>query len=126
MYKPLAPCPGCHRHVRAAEGACPFCGATLVVAHTVPSATTRLARGAMFVFASSIAACGASTEPEPVTADTGAAADSRTDALLDYGNIAPPYGIPPTDSGADDGTVDDTGGTMAKYGAPPIPDASTD
>lgn len=108
--------------MRAADRACPFCGVALVALQTVPSAAGRLARGALFVFASSVTACGGSTVSEPT--DTGAA-DSRAD-VLDTGNIAPPYGIPPEDTGTSDGTVDDTGAPMAKYGAPPIPDSSTD
>ena len=121
MYKPLAPCPGCRRHVRAAEGGCPFCGAVLVVA-PIPNAATRLARGALFVFASSVTACGGSTASEPTIAETG----SDT-SVLDTGSAASLYGAPAIDSGAaDDGTVDDTGGPMTKYGAPPEPDTSTD
>jgi len=121
MYQALAPCPACRRHVRAAEGACPFCAASLGTPQLVPGAAGRLARGAVFVFASSVIGCGASTSGEPIPADTGSATDTRAD----YGNIAPPYGVP-ADTGTDDGTVDDTGSPMTKYGAPPIPDASTD
>jgi hypothetical protein len=121
MYRPLAPCPSCHRHVRASDGSCPFCGTGLTVVATVPSATSRLTRGALFAFASSVVACGGTTAPEP--GDTGAA-DTRMvvdtmqlDTLsTDTGNIAPPYGIPPEE---DTGVVDDTGGPMAEYGAPP-------
>lgn len=136
MYQPLTPCPSCRRHVRAADGACPFCRSAIDPTRVVPSASRRLARGAVFVFASSVAACGGSTEPEPgsvtdtgaVATDTGgksdssSTADSFTDTALDTGNVAPPYGIPPDDTGVvSDGTVDDTGGGMAKYGAPPPP-----
>lgn len=132
MYQPLAPCPSCRRHVRAAEGSCPFCHAAIGDAQIVPSPTKRIARGAVFVFASTLAACGGSTEPEqPIgskdtgtqTGDTSTTVDSNTpaDTSLDTGNVAPPYGIPPTDTGVTDGTVDDTGGGMAKYGAPPPP-----
>jgi len=128
MYTPLAPCPACHRHVRASDGSCPFCGTGLKVVATVPSAVGRLARGALFAFASSVAACGGSTAPEPTTtSDTGSggAADTRGDTAPaldtrsdDTGNVAPPYGIPPDDTGV----VDDTGDPMADYGAPPPPD----
>lgn len=116
-----------------ASGECPFCGAALGTLRVVPSASKRLARGAVFVFASSVAACGGSTESEDPTiktdtgassTDTGAKVDSAlvdTSMGEDTGNVAPPYGIPPEDSGVTDGTVDDTGGGMAKYGAPPPP-----
>jgi len=129
MYQPLAPCPSCHRHVRASAQACPFCGAGLSVVSTVPSASSRLARGALFAFASTLAACGGATEPDPVPGDTGSSVDAKGDdaksdtRIEDTGNIAPPYGIPPMDSGVDDGTVSDTGDPMADYGAPPPPDA---
>jgi len=128
MYRPLAPCPSCHRHVQASEGACPFCAAPLGKPMAVPSLPNvggRLARGALFVFASSVGvvACGSSTDT-PTPTDTG---------VTDTGGPAPAYGAPADtgstvdtgtlDSGATDGTVDDTGGPMPKYGAPPPPDA---
>jgi hypothetical protein len=115
--------------VRAEAGACPFCKAALGTPQLIPGAAGRLARGAVFVFASSVIGCGGSTVGDPVTGDTGAAKDTATasdtaiDTMMpDFGNVAPPYGIPPDDAG----TVDDTGSPMPKYGAPPIPDASTD
>lgn len=146
MYKPLAPCPACRRHVRASDGQCPFCATPLAVLPTVPSAVGRLARGALFAFTSSVVACGGTTAPEPPPGsigDSGSTRDARADAPLDSlpldtGNIAPPYGIPPDDGGVDDtggpmaeygappvdtGLVDDTGDPMADYGAPPTPDA---
>jgi hypothetical protein len=132
MYQPLTPCPSCRRHVRAADGACPFCRSAIDATRVVPSAGKRLARGAVFVFATSAAACGGSTEPEPVITETGGDTSSKTDSVtpidsftdtaLDTGNVAPPYGIPPDDTGVvPDGTVDDSGGGMPKYGAPPTP-----
>ncbi len=80
-------------------------------------------------------ACGGTTAPGPTT-ETGASLDAKSD-VLDTGNVAPPYGIPPDDGGVDDtggpaaeygapprdGSVDDTGDPMADYGAPPPPDA---
>jgi hypothetical protein len=132
MYEPLAPCPGCRRHVRATSAACPFCGARLAALATIPSAKSRLARGALFAFASTVAACGGTTEPDPTATDTGTLADTKSDARgddakddargSDTGGVAPPYGVPVGDSG----TVDDAGDPMADYGAPPPPaDAST-
>jgi hypothetical protein len=101
MYHPMIPCPSCRRHVRAAAS-CPFCAAALPVdARAVPSAGTRLGRGALFAFAVSAAACGGSTESDvPTVTDTGA---SKSDT-----------GTAPTDTG----TVTDTGGPVAAYGAP--------
>lgn len=132
MYQPLTPCPSCRRHVRAADGACPFCRSAIDSSRVVPSAGKRLARGAVFVFATSAAACGGSTEQEPVITEAGADTSSKTDSVtpidsftdtaLDTGNVAPPYGIPPDDTGVvTDGTADDSGGGMPKYGAPPPP-----
>jgi hypothetical protein len=129
MYEPLAPCPSCHRHVRASAGACPFCQTQIHVARVIPSPTTRLARGALFVFASSVAACGGSTAPDTAGDSASSDTSSKTDSvgvdsmgidssMTDTGNVAPPYGIPPEDTGA----VDDTGTPGAKYGAPPPPD----
>lgn len=135
MYRPLAPCPSCHRHVRASEGACPFCAASLGAAVPVAGSAGRMARGALFVFAASVAAsvagCGGSTTDDPAPADTG-----RVD---DGGSLDAMYGAPAdtsvTDTGAagtlygapaDTGIVDDTGSPMPKYGAPPIPDAAAD
>ena len=94
---------------------------------TIPSASQRLARGALFAFASTVAACGGNTAPEP-TVDGGTldakadAADTKTpvvDGLVDdTGGTVAEYGAPPPD-----GSVDDSGDPMADYGAPPPPDA---
>ena len=134
MYEPMIPCPSCRRHVKAA-GACPFCHAALPAdARAVPAASTRLARGALFAFAVSAAACGGSTESDPktVTGDTGTAkADTgtTTDSMVDdTGGTVAAYGAP-----ADTGTVDtgstkdsstkdvlDDGGPAPAYGLPPM------
>ncbi len=125
MYQPLAPCPSCRRHVRAGDqGECPFCAASLTVVGTVPSVVPsvrgRLARGALFAFATSVIASGCSSTE--TTSPGDAAIDTRPGD--DSGGPAPAYGAPADDTGRpDDGTVDDTGTPMAKYGAPPPPDA---
>ncbi len=134
------PCPACRRHVRVDEPRCPFCASALSSERTpVPHARRRLARGAAFVFASTLASasggalvgCGGDVEdPAPARTDAGADAKgdgatadggdtgSATDTGLedtgpeDTGTVAPPYGIPPEDGG----------GGMADYGAPPPPD----
>lgn len=134
MYEPMIPCPSCRRHVKAA-GACPFCHAALPAdARAVPAATTRLARGALFAFAVSTAACGGSTESDPKTvtdtgaakADTGSTSDSVVD---DTGGTVAAYGAPAdtgsvdTGTSSDSGTKDtalDDGGPAPAYGLPPM------
>ncbi|MGZ3421470.1 MAG: hypothetical protein ACXVEF_33775 [Polyangiales bacterium] len=137
MYEPLVPCPGCRRHVRAADGACPFCSAAIDSTRIAPDARTRLSRGALFaVAAASVAIAGCSSDdtktsttdsgvvdtggPAPAygaPADTG----STSDSMDDTGGPVAAYGAPP-----DTGAVDDTGGGMPKYGAPPPPDGGAD
>ena len=50
----LRPCPGCSRHVRVTEGACPFCGVLLEPAFRAAPApippSRRLSRAALFAF----------------------------------------------------------------------------
>ena len=120
MYQPLVPCPGCQRHVRAADRACPFCSAVLpasLAGTAMPAAPPRLSRAAMLAFGASLAlgACGSSS----AATDTGVAQDAQpeatADAVADTGGPAPAYGAPvPTDVGPDD-----NGGSSADYGAPP-------
>jgi hypothetical protein len=65
MATPLRPCPGCLRHVRATEPACPFCRQGLDGAfRSVPSPrapTRRLTRAALFALGATglaASACG--------------------------------------------------------------------
>ena len=123
---PLIPCPSCHRHVRVADTACPFCSSSLPEgARPVPSATTRLGRGALFAFAVSVAACGGTTESEPATdgggTDTGATKDSGSGdtSVTDTGTLSGAYGSPPPDTGVRDTGVTDTGSPAPPYGIPP-------
>ncbi len=50
----LRPCPGCSRHVRVSEGACPFCAASLDASFRAAPApvppSRRLSRAAHFAF----------------------------------------------------------------------------
>jgi hypothetical protein len=50
----LRPCPGCSRHVRVSEGACPFCAASLDASFKATPApmgpSRRLSRAALFAF----------------------------------------------------------------------------
>jgi hypothetical protein len=117
----LAPCPSCHRHVRIAESACPFCGATVALEPVISAriGAQRLGRAAIFTFgavaiASTSAGCSNAMTP---------ASDAGNDAY--YGSIGDVYGAPadagpyPEDAGTDSGL-------SAAYGAPPIDAASED
>ena len=59
----LVPCPGCQRHVRVSEAACPFCSAPLDLASTPAPVlpTRRLGRSALFAFGATLAASLAAT-----------------------------------------------------------------
>lgn len=134
MYQPLAPCPGCSRHVRVADGQCPFCGtafATALAPRPGVAARTRLSRAALFTFAASVGSAGCSsavTNTDASPADTAAVVDQPavvdrpavTDSgPADTGTVVADSGPPPTDAGP----PDDDGGTFAEYGGPPLTDA---
>jgi len=133
MYRPLVPCPDCHRHVHASEDGCPFCGASLprdLAAKAVPGASQRLSRAAAFVFGATVVVSGCSGEvqdgraasgsDEGSTSGGGGGGDPDAGPNDDGGNAAL-YGLPaPRDAGPDG--PDDDGGGMAEYGAPPGPD----
>lgn len=134
-----APCPGCARHVRVSELACPFCahsprGGFVAPPYVPPRRIGRAALLAFRVSAVATTACGSSTglagldaSPEPVVIDAGrsstdaGASDSGHDAGWDAGAIVAEYGGPVFD---DAGT--DAGSVVDLYGAPPDPDASFD
>ena len=81
MANPLVPCAGCGRHVRASESQCPFCGVTLesdLAARAVPSTTARLGRGAMFVFATTVAIGACAPSPGPSDAASPARVAARS------------------------------------------------
>jgi len=117
----LAACTQCRRHIRADEGACPFCGAAANALLTLPGLPGRMSRAAALAFGASLSAlaCGGSAALAP-SSDAGqdvelaqplygapapdaSAADASTpdatdagaqDAGTDTGNIQPPYGAP--------------------------------
>jgi len=134
----LIACAGCARHVRASESVCLFCGEALPASLRARSPrlpTERLGRAATFVFGAAVATsaaigCGDGTSDT----DTDAGPGSGADAGFDAGNIAPPYGLPPEDSGPGDedagpgdedagpGDEDagfDAGNIAPPYGLPP-------
>ncbi len=113
MTSPLFPCPACHRHVRLGSGSCPFCTSALPESpELVPSAPSNaLTRAAIFVFATTVAACSSSqptqtVTQEPVTVATtegdastssgGAVVQSPPGGPTDPGAVAPMYGMPVT------------------------------
>jgi hypothetical protein len=124
MDAPLAPCPGCQRHIRTRESECPFCATILPSDHAmsaVPGTTTRLTRAATFVFGATLAVAGCAS-----TAGSGDGASS--DVPRDYGNAVPPYGLPPPQDVVEDQTTPtdvprdvprDMGNVAPPYGIPP-------
>jgi hypothetical protein len=122
MSIPLVPCPSCARHVRCSEESCPFCKSAIPAGLVpVPRAPHRLARGAAFMFASTlVAVTGCSSDTTTTT--------PPTDAVADDGSPAPKYGLP-SDSAFDADDVLDDGTPVVKYGGPPVdsgPDTTGD
>ena len=117
----LRPCPGCSRHVRVSEGACPFCGTALdssfrAAPVRVPP-SSRLARATLFALGT-----GAAALP-PL-----AALDCSSDGYA----VLPPYGHSPLyDAGeeAQDSALDAGDSAAEDAGSPARdggPDAGTD
>jgi hypothetical protein len=135
----LAPCPSCHRHIRVAEAACPFCGNAVTLEEVVPRGiyAQRLGRAALFTFgaaALTTAGCGTSTTPGDAGTDAAMGLDGAADVAdvghdAYYGSIGDVYGTPDVsflyDAGTDAAVADDANepdaGVHAPYGAPPPP-----
>lgn len=143
MYHPLAPCPRCQRHVRIAEAACPFCGASLGGLVARPDHDFgRLGRAALVAAAAFTAHCdkvapndaGPTTPTTAPTTDVGvdAAPDTQPDAASpDVHESGPADAVPDTQRDArpaipmpapTDGGPHDLGGMHPKYGMPPTLD----
>ena len=154
MTNPLFPCPGCSRHVRVGVARCPFCATAMPAQpdELVPAAPSGgLTRAALFAFATSVAACSGAQPVAPATAATqgegngGVVVASPPVVVVDQGNTAPAYGLPPEpmtpdasaslDATVADAAVDaqgpdvrparpprDPGAMMVRYGAPPPAD----
>ena len=89
----LRPCLSCTRHVRSSEMACPFCGSSLPAAPALmPRSVAGLGRAAIMAFGA-----------VAVATEVGC-------------NVAPAYGLPPVDSGADATFI---GSDDARNGGPP-------
>jgi hypothetical protein len=100
----LVPCPGCHRHVRCEESACPFCGVTLACS------SAKAGSAAAAFLAATLALTGCPDKaPEPVAKYGGPPMDDRAKPVAPVASEAPtqPPQKPPM---------------VQKYGAPPTPD----
>ena len=93
----LVQCTACHRHVRASDSECPFCGAASTEAPRpglrVSAGTTRaviFTVGAALIGAT---ACGGTHSG----GDAGNAGADAGPEEIDSGNVAMPYGAPPAD-----------------------------
>jgi hypothetical protein len=113
----LRPCPGCERHVRRDEEACPFCRRKMASGEGGPPRrwpAGRLGRAAIMAFG--VAAATGGTALAPACGDDGSPpGDSGTSdsGRSDSGT---------NDSGTNDSGTDDAGfdsGMAMPYGAPP-------
>jgi hypothetical protein len=107
----LAACPGCARHVRRTETACPFCGSALSLPPApVRGPLPRLGRTATFAFGAALSTTAAACSTPSTTEDTGP-------ELEDVGfNDVAVYG------GPDAGPADAGGGTTDAPSATDAPD----
>jgi hypothetical protein len=108
----LIPCPGCARHVRASELACPFCTGALPesLRATLPARRPpvgRLTRAALYTFSATsltlAAACGSTTETGSADGSTVDAPGNRDSESVPEG--AALYGLAP-DTGIKDAGPD--------------------
>jgi hypothetical protein len=104
----LIVCPVCHRHVKGADEACPFCR------NTMPARTAAAIAGAAVVgLALTLAACSSST----TSGNGGGGTTVSTSASNTGGGAVVMYGPPPpTDAG-----TGGQGGAITAYAPPPHP-----
>lgn len=118
----LVACPGCQRHVRVNETACPFCSAALEgVAAPLRPLLERSRAAVVFFSTAAMVGCGKDTATPPPTPDAGIIGPPTTTPevvqpygvpVIDTTNIpAPPYGVP---------VMDPTHAPVQPYGVPPI------
>lgn len=117
MPNALVSCASCHRHVRVADAACPFCGASVVGIEPVHRPLRRgrgLTRSAILLgTVLGAAACGGGSSAEPSAEDTSGGEEASenadaTDTTGDEDADATPEAAP----------EEDPGGPVAMYGAP--------
>jgi hypothetical protein len=134
MTAHLRPCPGCSRHVRVSEGACPFCGLLLEPAFRAAPApigpSRRLSRAALFAFGTGTMVltpavaidCGTATEvpfygSAPLSDAGEPAFDGATGVL--YGLVPMDSAVPAPDGGSIDAgdASEDSGHEVGSDGA---------
>jgi hypothetical protein len=120
---PLLPCPGCARHARASEPACPFCGAALVFSHRKQSPKLRrLGRAAAWAFGASLSVAGCNREVLPGPTDAAPPPDLAWSLPPDIAEPPQDLSFPPPDLALPDGELWDLSGGTPIYGGPPPPD----
>ncbi len=95
MAPPLVLCSGCARHVKAADAACPFCGAARAASMDAPDddAPLRLSRSALLLAGvAALAACNTATlAPSPAYGAPPPSIPRDNEGHV----VAPIYGGPP-------------------------------
>src|SRR4051812_20854687 len=101
--QPLTPCSSCHRHGKASEESCPFCGARSSAATPrvdVRRVDVRAPRAIVLGLglAASVAAVACAGAPLEGNEGSGdASADANDAAPFDGGTVVPVYGAPACD-----------------------------
>ena len=111
----LVPCPDCHRHVRASDAGCPFCGRDLgdlpPPPRYEPGRLRGLGRAALFALGATLGAtapgCSVALYGAPSPPDAGPGPDAMPEDAAPAAFDAA-YGGPPFDAGPDEdaGPVD--------------------
>ena len=132
----LVPCPACSRHVRVTEPTCPFCGDGLALAGTPAPGLpkSRLGRASDFAFGATLVGENDVGRLRRGRHDSWRQRrlDQRHRGRFDRSSGNSSSGAAGSSSGnagdvnaagsAGSGTVQDSGGVMALYGAAPAPD----
>lgn len=86
MSTSLCPCPGCQRHVRAAEARCPFCASPLTREASPTARLPRASRAALLAAGAALALGGC---------DRPWISEAHADPMEEPVSMAPQYGAPP-------------------------------
>ena len=118
----LVPCPGCQRHIRVVETACPFCSQELALQNVPPRPLprSRLGRAKTFWFgatlagATAIASCGGDAEED---SGSGGSTGSGGTSATTGGSSTTGGGYATGGSYASGGSSAATGGSTGEAGA---------